>query len=86
MITYSMLVVPMFEMCIPLLVLGGVKINDQSYFPICSRSYTEFWSKRWNIRVHKWLKNCAYKPTLRWLSPVISIIFIVLQCMLVSMF
>ena len=60
----------MFELYAPLMALGGVKFKDQLAYPMLSTSYTELWSLRWNIRIHTFLKNCIYKPSLRFFSSV----------------
>jgi len=49
--------------------LFGIVPAHTSWNPILSTSIKEFWGKRYNIWIHHYLKNMAYKPVMSVLSP-----------------
>lgn len=53
---------------------AGVVIPKQHENPILARSVSEFWSKRWNLNVHDWLRRNCYMPFARSGHPVLGIV------------
>lgn len=43
----------------------GIALPPLHREPILSRSVAEFWSKRWNLTVHAWLRRHCYQPVAR---------------------
>jgi hypothetical protein len=53
---------------------AGIVIPKQHDNPVLARSVSEFWSKRWNINVHDWLRRHCYMPLARAGWPVAGIV------------
>jgi len=45
------------------LALAGVRSGPLHDAPIRARTVGEFWSRRWNLAVHVWLNEHAFRPT-----------------------
>ena len=45
--------------------LVGFDLGPLHDAPILARSLSEFWSRRWNRSVHRWLDENAFRPTMR---------------------
>jgi hypothetical protein len=52
----------------------GIVIPPQHRAPVLSRSVSEFWSKRWNLNVHDWLRRHLYVPLAALGRPTLGVV------------
>lgn len=45
--------------------LGGLEVEAVQRDPVLSRTVTEFWGRRWNGLVHRWLDATCFRPLAR---------------------
>lgn len=57
-----------------LVALGGVHCEPAFHHPAAARSPGEFWSRRWNLVVHRFAHRYVFLPAAHWRGPTLALV------------
>ena len=66
MLEFYLLLAALAEGMSGVLALGGIAAEPVFDRPVAARSPAEFWSRRWNLVVHRFARNHVFIPAVRW--------------------